>query len=632
MEYQEVLLNIISGEGTFLGKLCIRAQIDGEQFDEINDNGIRLRNVPEVTRPTNRYSIEFLVSDDYPDMPKILLLEETSYEVVFEAHKDSNVAVGEILPNIRKFFTQSLFDIEGNTKRGLLNFHSYVGRTYLSVAVNGEESLPIYVEVRSKKIGYADEYAQMMFDLSEDCSSLIYESKSPVHHYYDFGSTERQTRFEDFLFLQYLFREQNLPDAYAYIRNAPHNALIRRKETVPLGFATSINPNCLVNMVSSSKNLSRPEAVPDFWPKAMRGYIPNEIIQSQVIETLNTPENRFIKYFLESIAELITGLLESTKEEFKQEFIKKSLKFYQSQIEEWLSDDWLKSVGFMRKIPANSQVLQKREGYREIYYFFLHMNFAFKFKWNELDSAIKSPERRMSELYEYWSYFRLLSSLKSIAVLKSLDKELVKISHDGWEINLKRGHKSCVKYEYLAKNENSYHLELYYNRRFSRGGSKYSRSYSLPFSPDFTLVLRSNNDDSLPIYIHFDAKYRAESELDGLKFINEKKDDLEKAEYKWEQKEEEFLAQMEQEEEVNRKYKAGDICKMHTYKDAIIYSIGAYVLYPGNKQRFFKEDYADEKDVPSIGAFPLRPSRRLKGTQETALSSFLEDALECTLS
>ena len=44
---------------------------------------------------------------------------------------------------------------------------------------------------------------------------------------------------------------------------------------------------------------------------------------------------------------------------------------------------------------------------------------------------------------------------------------------------------------------------------------------------------------------------------------------------------------------------------MHTYKDAILNSLGAYVLYPGDKAGLFqvKDDYI----TPSIGALPLKP-------------------------
>lgn len=58
---------------------------------------------------------------------------------------------------------------------------------------------------------------------------------------------------------------------------------------------------------------------------------------------------------------------------------------------------------------------------------------------------------------------------------------------------------------------------------------------------------------------------------------------------------------------------------MHTYKDAILKTEGAYVLYPGDDCKLFKVN--DEKPIPSVGAFPLTPGKN--GTEEEELTSFI---------
>jgi hypothetical protein len=77
-------------------------------------------------------------------------------------------------------------------------------------------------------------------------------------------------------------------------------------------------------------------------------------------------------------------------------------------------------------------------------------------------------------------------------------------------------------------------------------------------------------EDSLVAIIHFDAKYKLEKSttFDNL-----------------------------------------DLDKMHAYKDAILASIGAYVLYPGKDTKTFKQEERDHKTdseyFPSVGAFIL---------------------------
>ena len=77
------------------------------------------------------------------------------------------------------------------------------------------------------------------------------------------------------------------------------------------------------------------------------------------------------------------------------------------------------------------------------------------------------------------------------------------------------------------------------------------------------------------------------------------------------------------EEDKSHKFKSGDIYKMHTYKDAILRTEGAYVLYPGSREDIFKVDEIDA--IPSVGAFPLNPGEN--GNEENSLSEFIKAIL-----
>ena len=89
-------------------------------------------------------------------------------------------------------------------------------------------------------------------------------------------------------------------------------------------------------------------------------------------------------------------------------------------------------------------------------------------------------------------------------------------------------------------------------------------------------------------WLHFDAKYR----LNLSKFKSELKGGL----------------------EVATSFKREDIHKMHTYRDAVLGTRGSYVLYPGRERinelyvRNPSVDYRDNKLMPSVGAFPLKPT------------------------
>ena len=54
----------------------------------------------------------------------------------------------------------------------------------------------------------------------------------------------------------------------------------------------------------------------------------------------------------------------------------------------------------MDYVPFNSQILQKKEGYREIFHYFLMLEFSFRLSWDEINNQFKGFEKKLSELYE----------------------------------------------------------------------------------------------------------------------------------------------------------------------------------------------------------------------------------------
>jgi len=58
---------------------------------------------------------------------------------------------------------------------------------------------------------------------------------------------------------------------------------------------------------------------------------------------------------------------------------------------------------------------------------------------------------------------------------------------------------------------------------------------------------------------------------------------------------------------------------MHTYKDAILETQGAYILYPGDEDAVFRVE--EDKPIPSVGAFPLTPGK--DGGEKEEMEKFL---------
>lgn len=624
MVEQQVKLKLKSDSGQPLGFLVLKATDHNQtELEGFEIEGIEFTNVPRVDQPDNQTSIEYLDSKDNNHLSPLMLLEETRYDVMFETtlHVERDEQVG-IFPTLHKdntlkfsVFDRLNFDLSsGNESRfiGILNFHSYVGKSFLDVEVNGIPSEVVPIEVRSKKIKYYEQYPQMIGDLSEVASGLIYEMDSPLYQNLGFYATKRETLYEDFMFLEYLFRPENFPSSYDYIVRNLYSLLVAYVEDVPSTFASNVGPTEMIDIISRPEHLYHTTNPPQDWPDSMGGYVPAVISQRFYQENIDTPENRLLKYFLESLDKVINQLLMSIDN--NDGYIKDQLLFYKRQVQDYLSDRWTSEVGRMDYLPLNSQVLQKKEGYRDIFKYFLNFELAFRLEWDEVEDQIKGYERKLSELYEYWCYFKLVKVLDKLSGKKLSYNDLYTLNTDKWSIKVKKGINSVQKFILHIDNQ-EINTELMYNRLFSKNTR--FKSYSLPFRPDYTLLIEYDNDH---YFVHFDAKYRSEGQVlayyDNIAQEQSNETDEDHAI-------ENEIDIREFEEEAKRKFKYGDLYKMHTYKDAILKTEGAYVLYPGDDCKIFRVN--KNKPIPSVGAFPLTPGKN--GVEEEELTLFLKAIL-----
>lgn len=611
---QKVSIELKDDNNNLLGHLTIIGLNNVEISNEYEINNIKFQNIPQVEIPDNETPIQYCSKQGKNHFSSLMFLEETRYQVLFESKKDSEEYV--VLPHLMNShsnynpFEPLRFQMDDeNSYRcaGTLNFRSYVGKSFLDVEKNGIKSIPIPIEVRSKKIKYYEQYPAMIADLSEAASGLIFEMKSPLFQSFELDSKKKSTLYEDFMFLEYLFRPENLPAAYEYITRNMYSRLDSYVETVPASFASNIGPSEIIKVISTPEHLYKSPQIPPNWPKNLKNYIPDVIDQVKYQDSIDTPENRFFKYFLESLDSLMEDLIKKSQEGY----VKDKLCDYSDELGYYLSQKWLKDVGRMQYTPLSSQVLQKREGYRDILKYFLSLELSFRLSWDEITDNIRGYERKLSELYEYWCYFKLLRVLDRLSDKKLNFNDVFELNKDEWSINVKRGEKSAQYFE-INMHDANVKVKLIYNRLFSRNTR--NKSYSLPFKPDYSLLIDINNHI---FFIHFDAKYRSEVEI--LDFY-EKIGSTELS------KEEKIAYELQEankrdtEEEKSHKFKNGDIYKMHTYKDAILRTEGAYVLYPGSRDGIFKVN--NEEPIPSVGAFPLNPGEN--GKEEKDLGEFIK--------
>ena len=580
-----------------------------ESFHKISDSVI-LENIDLVDEIDNATPIQYYNADS-SQFSNLMLLEETEYQILFES-EDANASY-EVLYSLIKInkshFKAFRFNLGDNNKykfAGTLNFRSYVGKSFLDVKKDNQKSIPIPVEVRSKKIDYFNQYSAMIADLSQHALSLIFEVNSPLYQEFVIANEEKLTYYEDFMFLEYLFRQDNLPAVFEYLSKNMHSQLINHDEIVPISLANNLNSSSLNNLVSRPNQLFKTDSQIKMAEK-LNGYLPINIHQVKHEDSIDTPENQFFKYFLEMLQNLVEKLLSNSKKGYIQD----KLKFFREEIEYYLSAKFFNHISTMDYVPFNSQILQKKEGYRDIFQYFLMLEFSFRLSWDDLNNKFKGFEKKLSELYEYWCYFEILKVLNDLSIIKIDFEDVFEVNRSKWGINVIKGKRSSKKFK-LNIRGHDVDIELFYNLTFS-DKTDY-KSYSLAFKPDYTLLITTTVNQH---FIHFDAKYRSELEIiDFYEKIGEKSgSEIEKE-----------IEKRDALEEKEYVFKDADIYKMHTYKDSILLSSGSYVLYPGTKSKYFKQE---DLVIPSVGAFSLTPGNT--DIEEDNLTKFIKSVIETLL-
>lgn len=532
-------------------------KLDSSIYNIPSNSSISLFNVPIVYEFDNKTPIQYLKNSE--NGVYIMLLEEFKYNLSFKEsdYFKTNFKDTKVFDSLLKYSNQSL-ELFSDTYNGFLSFGSYVGKSFFDIKLNNNKTLfKIPFEVRSRKIDYAKEYAAMIGDLSKYSQNLIYDSASPLHQSVMIDEIRDKSGYEEFMLLEYLFKDENLPSTVEYLSRNLYSSLENTVEEVPTSFASNINPNDLIDVFSNSENLYESGDESSIWHERTKGYVPLRVKETRYVDNIDVPENRFYKNFLESIESLIIALLAKVNSDT---YIEDRLNVYKEHISAYLSQRYFKDISVMEYVPLNSQLLQKKEGYRDILEYYLMFEFGFKLSWNEISQEFKGNEKKLFELYEYWSYFELLSVLDSISV-DSIEFNDIFKEDDANEFNIVLKD-DLVKHFPINLGGKTVCVDLMYQRTFNRSNLEYT-SYSVKLIPDYSLIIHI--DDKRYI-VHFDAKYKLYVDSD--------------------------------------RYKNEDIVKMHAYKDAIEDTIGSYVLYPGSTNDIY---YENDDELESVGAFALTP-------------------------
>lgn len=513
------------------------------------------------------------------------------------------------------YYLQEDRDILTNSKsrqaisRGCISTGIYVG-TYSIDVLQKEDNKKVgevAFEIRSAKVGYRDDYRRMLEDITEFCTELLMQQSSPVIQRYEVDITkDPRSDYQRFAFVRSLVDSDSFADAMYQIQLSPVKRWIDSEEERQLCNVKRWGQHTLRQLARATNRVSlsnqhplkdRFDTLPRCVPVAFRK------------ETADIPENRFIKYVLRSFLTFCSSIQHHSK---AGQRLKQEASLVCEKLLQYLSYPLFRNISEINVLPLNSPILQRKEGYREIFQKWLMFDMAARLTWQGGEDVYGAGKKDVARLYEYWLFFKLLDVLSQKFHISSKSKEELIDCSNELNLTLKQG-KMIMLSGIYETDSRKLNICFSYNRTFSYTDNyQLSGSWTRNFRPDYTLTIwpgditsEEAEREELITHIHFDAKYRIE-QLFLRDNTNKNNDEVS-----------DDLSEMKREEERGT-YKRADLLKMHAYKDAIRRTGGAYILYPGTENQVI---HGFHEIIPGLGAFAISPKDYVRG-EKRCVSKF----------
>lgn len=438
-------------------------------------------------------------------------------------------------------------------------------------------------------------FARMLDELTAIAAGLPFAARETAGLPYDRSVADQpDVLYHLFVYLRYVLSDAPPPEgrllpALRLILREPHRRFAQTRRVVPAALARDLDPAGFVALMSGAGGfVSAGSGAASRLPlaRALRGHLPERVDESHAAITRDTPENRFVKAFLDQATGIVARMrraLAAERGAFRDDLLGDCARL-DTALRPIADHALWAEVGRMVHLPAASPVLQRRRGYREVYGHFGRLRLATRLPLT--DTALRDllAAKDIAHLYELWCFYTLVATITGIlgapvaAERPRADDFQVGIS---WDL--------AVTWAGGAR--------LLYNPRFSRSRPTARRSYSVPLRPDIALVVPNGPNAGLHL---FDAKFR----LDRLATTFADTEDAAEDE-------------SERAEERRGTFKRADLYKMHTYRDAIHGARSVWILYPGTEFRHFTADpqaivtqtitMLGAAAIEGVGAIPLAP-------------------------
>lgn len=463
------------------------------------------------------------------------LIEGEEYFIKVTPHSESLIE-----REIKSGFSSAFYDWIPANNIGKIRFRNVIGKVRI---------FNNYYDIKSSKFletsNGEDQLKVLLEEITSISNEFVMEPTSASG--YKNGYSQKEITNNVYYIYKYLMNSLFSNQGYTFLKamdsimTFPSFKQIKKPEKVEVFRAKSFSMNTFSKMVQGSianmivpightlNNSSFVRAL----PRATTGeaILPRKIYSSINEKSYDTPENRFILFFLN----WCQSIFQITMKKYPGYQIKEDCEAALNLIKRYRYRKIFSDVGILSSIPTTSSVLLNKYGYKEIYHYFLKCRSKPKLFSDELKEYYSIIEiKEIPVLYEYWIYFKIA--------------EIIFGSDSKLDISKRLTSSGKLDYGFVISDNKK---ALYYNKTYSY---KSGDSYSFNFRPDVSLEIIEKNK---VVRIFFDAKYSNSS--------------------------------LPSSEEIEFTYKNINVVKMLSYMESINGSMLAVIVYPGSDFLFYEK-------------------------------------------
>ncbi|WP_223317777.1 DUF2357 domain-containing protein [Leuconostoc mesenteroides] len=460
----------------------------------------------------------------------------------------------------------------GINNTGFITFKNFIGMTRFREQLFEVDSEKVDSNQLQNLLSYIDQRI-------EETVSLNFSSQGIATGEYK-KSPERFKKFYMYQHLYKMLTDKRIVPYLQIIQKYPNQQIETEILSVPLSRTKHISTETIADIMSGVSEILVAKSSLD--NTQFRSFLPKNVNEYTRKTTVNTNGNQFIKFFIIYCVKLLTNFIRDLVADDANNLytsnvlLIEELQAYRKYFQKLLINPFFKQVSAINHINFSSTILTKKYGYKDVYKLYLELKQVPMNVFGTKDLILLFKNKSIDKIYEYICLFRLVDILNSIYLNKSAEHIKTNTESKIYSVSLSENNDE-VEF-FFPESKIFPKSRLTFQHSFTKSNST---SYSVEFRPDFTLEIIS--DQNKKCYYHFDSKFRISN------YGSSKND---------------------------------DIVKMHSYRDGIVGTIGAFVLFPGDQKDIYLAD--SRHPYSGVGALPLK----FDGSTDSKIKLLLLDSLK----